>query len=155
MVDLPTLYDPDLIADYNPETIPHLKPGTGGCRIYDPKAVAAYGNYLLNIKSSLGFKTWPDIARLYFLPQIMEDLMVTVRASGFCRRTDLETFPLSVTNYPVTNHPPKLENVDEQGVAVGEVYRYQMVATDQDWFDPDGSFVGDQLNLTWSATLGG
>jgi hypothetical protein len=158
MVDLPTLYDPDLIAsdpalisDYNPETIPHLKPGTGGARIYDPKAMAAYGNYLL----SLGFKTWPDLVRLSYLPQTLEDLIVTVRVQDSNGRTDLETFPLSVTSYPVTNHPPKLENVDEQGIAVGETYRYQMVAMDQDWYDLDGSFVGDQFNLTWSATLGG
>jgi len=158
MVDLPTPYDPasiaanpDLISDYNPETIPYLKAGTGGVRIYDPKAVAAYGNYLL----SLGFKTWPDIARLSYLPQTIEDITVTVRVQDSNGRTDLETFPISVTNYPVTNHPPKLENVDEQGIAVGETYRYQMVATDQDWFGPDGSFIADQLNLTWRATLGG
>ncbi|MEW6382266.1 MAG: hypothetical protein AB1611_22100 [bacterium] len=158
MVDLPTPYDPALIArdperisDYDPETIPHLKPGTGGVRIYHPKAVAAYGNYLLG----LGFKTWPDIARLFFVPQVMEDLVVTVRVQDAHGRTDLETFPLSVTNYPVTNYPPKMENVDEQAVAVGEVYRYQMVATDQDWFSPDGSFTADQLNLTWSATISG
>ncbi|MCL6583932.1 MAG: hypothetical protein K6U11_09875 [bacterium] len=162
MVDLPTLweppYDPDepedapaRISDYDPETIPHLPQGTGGVRIYDPKAVAAYGSYLLR----LGFKTWPQLARLFFVPQYLEDLVITVRVQDSSGRTDLETFPLTVVNYPVTNHPPKLENLDEQAVEVGQVYRYQMVATDQDWFGPDGSFTADQLNLTWKATIDG
>ncbi|MEW6379118.1 MAG: hypothetical protein AB1611_05880 [bacterium] len=163
MVDLPTPweppYDPDepadapaRISEYDPETIPHLRQGTGGVRIYDPKAVAAYGDYLLK----LGFRTWPQIARIYFTPQVLEDLFITVRVQDSNGRTDLETFALSVVNYPVTNHPPKMENLDEQGVEVGQVWRYQMVATDQDWFDPgNGSFIADQLNLTWKATIDG
>ncbi|MGA1875610.1 MAG: hypothetical protein ACMUIA_08375, partial [bacterium] len=145
MVDLPTPYDPDNIEEYDPETIPHLAPGTGGVRIYSPKAVAAYGNYLLE----LGFKTWPQMARLFFVPQVLENLIITVRVQDSNGRTDLETFPLMVVSYPMTNHPPKMENVDEQAVQVGQTYRYQMVATDQDWE------YRDQLNLTWRATISG
>ncbi|MEW6382029.1 MAG: hypothetical protein AB1611_20835 [bacterium] len=156
MVDLPTPYDPariladpDSISAYDPQTIPYTTPGAGGVRLYHPRAVAEYGNYLLD----LGFTTWPHIACLNFTPQVLENLVITVQVHDAHGRTDVETFPLSVVNYPVSNHPPKLEILHEQMATVGEPYRYQLVATDQDWLNPDGSWAGDQLNLTWKATI--
>ena len=61
---------------------------------------------------------------------------------------DMETFPVSVVNYPVTNLPPLIEQLEDRFFRVGETSAYQITATDPDY--------ADMVNgLTFKATLNG
>ena len=76
----------------------------------------------------------PARARLSFTPQVLEDLIIVVRISDGLI-SDATVFPLSVVNYPVTNHPPLVEKngLNCKLVApVGERFQYQVRAYDQD-----------------------
>jgi len=80
------------------------------------------------------------------LGQVIEDMIVTARVSdGVC--TDKETFPISIVNYPVTNHPPIINDVDDQIFYVQEGNGYRILA-----IDPD---IQDMGGLTYHATLNG
>ncbi|MEW6381411.1 MAG: hypothetical protein AB1611_17665 [bacterium] len=87
----------------------------------------------------------PDIVLMQFVPQVLEDLIVTVRVTDGLL-SDVETFPLSVVNYPVygINHPPLLEELNAAVARVGEEFVYDVLAR-----DPDGDII------TYSATING
>jgi len=76
----------------------------------------------------------PARARLSFTPQVLEDLIISVRVcDGLI--SDATVFPLSVVNYPVTNHPPIIEksglNCKFMAV-VGQRFQFKVNAYDQD-----------------------
>jgi hypothetical protein len=87
----------------------------------------------------------PDMVYMYFTPQTLEDLVITVRVTDGLL-SDVETFPLSVVNYPVAgiNHPPLLEELNTTVAHVGEPFFYRVLAR-----DPDNDIV------TFSATING
>ncbi|MEW6382268.1 MAG: hypothetical protein AB1611_22110 [bacterium] len=123
--------------------------GSEGTFYYPPERVR-------NIELALqhaGYKYWPRVAVLEFCPQVLEDLIVTVEVSDG-RTNDIETFPVSVVNYPVENYPPCMEDLDDQIAYVGEVFEYALSAV-----DPDSCIYSpthprfDQFNLTWSMTI--
>lgn len=94
-----------------------------------------------------GYEIFPQVRRIVpHLGQVFEDMIVTARVSDGVI-TDKETFPISVVNYPVTNNPPVINDVDDQIFYVGEPNGYRIVA-----IDPD---IQDMGGLTYHATLNG
>lgn len=79
--------------------------------------------------------------------QVFEDMIVTCRVTD-SMAYDMETFPISVVNYPVTNLPPMIEQLEDQFFQVGSTGVYQITATDPDMIDMVGG-------LTYKATLNG
>jgi len=95
-----------------------------------------------------GFQTWPTIQILRpAVGQVLEDQIVTCRVEDGIA-ADMETFPISVVNYPVTNLPPLIEQLEDRFFPVGKVSTYQITATDPDWADMANG-------LTYRATLNG
>ncbi len=91
--------------------------------------------------------TLPQAVRIVpHLGQVIEDMIVTARVSDGIV-TDKETFPISVVNYPVTNYPPIINDVDDQIFYVSEGNGYRILA-----LDPD---IQDMAGLTYHATLNG
>jgi hypothetical protein len=94
-----------------------------------------------------GYEVFPQAVRIVpHLGQVFEDMIVTARVSDGIV-SDKETFPVSVVNYPVTNHPPIINDVDDQIFYVGMPNAYRIVA-----IDPD---MQDMGQLTYTATLNG
>jgi hypothetical protein len=94
-----------------------------------------------------GYTVIPQCRRIVpHLGQVFEDMIVTARVSDGVV-TDKETFPVSVVNYPVTNNPPIINDVDDQVFYVGMPNAYRIVAIDPDIIDMGG--------LTYHATLNG
>jgi hypothetical protein len=94
-----------------------------------------------------GYDCFPQVRKIApHLGQVFEDMIVTARVSDGVV-TDKETFPISVVNYPVTNNPPIINDVDDQIFYVGEPGYYRIVA-----IDPD---IQDMGGLTYHATLNG
>ncbi|MEW5804562.1 MAG: hypothetical protein AB1847_20915 [bacterium] len=120
-----------------------------GTFYYTPERVR---NIELALKNA-GYQYWPRVAVLEYCPQVLEDLIVTIEVSDG-RAYDIETFPISVVNYPVENYPPCMEDVDDQIAYVGEVFEYALSA-----LDPDSCIYSpthptfDQFNLTWNMTI--
>jgi hypothetical protein len=107
-----------------------------------------------------GYSVWPAIAVLNVPAgqnQIAENLVITVVASNGLAE-DVEALTLITTNYPVTNYPPVIEDVDDQIFYLGMgPQHYQLNATDADSFTFSSAvqFADDMANLTWNATLNG
>jgi len=102
-----------------------------------------------------GYTHWPNVAVMRFLPQYLEDLIVTVEVSNGLSK-DIETFPVSVVNYPVDNYPPIMEDLDDQIAYVGEVFRYALTALDPDSYLYSATHPKpDQYTLTWKAYIAG
>ncbi len=101
-----------------------------------------------------GHKVFPTIrAFTPSLGQVPENIIVTCRVTDGMA-TDTETFHVSVVNYPVTNYPPMLNDLDDQVFYVNEtpdvedgVNVYQVVGIDHD--------MQDMFNLTYDCTLNG
>jgi hypothetical protein len=94
-----------------------------------------------------GYEVFPQVRKIApYLGQVFEDMIVTARVSDGIV-TDKETFPVSVVNYPVTNNPPVINDVDDQIFYVGMPGAYRIVA-----IDPD---MQDMGSLTYHATLNG
>ncbi|MGA1867275.1 MAG: hypothetical protein ACMUJM_01895 [bacterium] len=55
-----------------------------------------------------GFTRWPNIAYMDYTPQVIENLIVTIEVTNGLT-SDVETFPLTVVNYPVENYPPAVQ----------------------------------------------
>lgn len=122
-----------------------------GMYYFSPARVALIEQALLNA----GYRFWPNVAVLEFQPQVLEDLIVTVEVSNGLSR-DIETFPVSVVNYPVDNFPPIMEDLDNQIAYVGETFYYPITANDPDTCIYTGTGThpkADQFGLTWSATI--
>jgi len=67
-----------------------------------------------------GFSYLPNVVVLRMQEQVMEELTVTCECSDG-RLSDVETFTVSVVNYPVTNYPPKIEQISDQCFEVGRI----------------------------------
>jgi hypothetical protein len=117
-----------------------------------------------------GYSVWPAIAKIVIppeMPQVMENLVVTVVASNGLAE-DVEALTIITTNYPVTNYPPVIEDVDDQIFYIGQgPQTYQVNATDADSLThgidlggnvvatPAGQPTNDMDQLIWAATLNG
>ncbi len=125
----------------------------------DPDLVQATGTpYVMNLTNPMyalacallnsGYEVFPNARRIVpHLGQVFEDMIVTCQVSDGMA-TDKETFPISVVNYPVTNNPPIIMNVEDQTFEVGKTNYYQILA-----YDPD---LEDMLEgLSYNATLHG
>ncbi|MGA1864593.1 MAG: hypothetical protein ACMUHX_05975 [bacterium] len=117
-----------------------------------------------------GFTYWPNIAKLDFTPQVFEDIILTIEVTNG-RVSDLETFPISVVNYPVENYPPYIEDVDDRIFYVGEFNSYAVGVIDPDCaifslssspatthvpgFPVSDQFRQDMDNMSWEFFLNG
>ena len=105
-----------------------------------------------------GYTSWPAIAKIVIPPeQIMENLILTVVASNGMSE-DVEALSIITTNYPVTNYPPVIEDVDDQIFYIGQgPQTYQVNATDADSFtiNAAGQLAADMDQIIWAATLNG
>ncbi|MEW6380180.1 MAG: hypothetical protein AB1611_11315 [bacterium] len=94
-----------------------------------------------------GYTTWPGV--LVLTPttgQVLEDMVICCRVTDGLL-TDEEIFPVSVVNFDVTNHPPLIEQLEDQFFTVGDMGVCQITATDPD--------LQDCTQLTYKATLNG
>jgi len=112
---------------------------------------AAAGNAMYAMACALynsGFPTWPTFQILRpSVGQVLEDQIITCRVEDGLA-VDMETFPVSVVNYPVTNLPPVIEQLEDRFFKVGETTTYQITATDPDYADMANG-------LTFKASLNG
>jgi len=112
---------------------------------------ATVGNPMYAMACALlnsGFTTWPTFQILKpSVGQVLEDQIITCRVEDGLA-ADMETFPVSVVNYPVTNVPPLIEQLEDRFFPVGETSTYQITATDPDYADMANG-------LTYKATLNG
>ena len=94
-----------------------------------------------------GYSVIPNVIKI--VPhggQVFEDMIVTCRASDGIQM-DEEVFPVSVVNYPVTNHPPIINDLNDQIFYVGMRNNYRVTAVDPD--------IQDMGKLVFHATLDG
>ncbi|MGA1825777.1 MAG: hypothetical protein ACMUIP_14065 [bacterium] len=105
-----------------------------------------------------GYDYWPTVAVLVIPPQqTIENMVVTVVCSDGLSE-DVESFMIETVNYPVTNHPPIIEDVDDQIFYVDNgPQEYQLNATDADSFTYSSAvqFESDMQDLAWTAYLDG
>ncbi|MGA1845338.1 MAG: hypothetical protein ACMUIS_12310 [bacterium] len=75
----------------------------------------------------------PNMALIHFVPQTFDDLVLTIKVTdGYL--SDVETFTISVVNFPVAgmNHPPYLEELNKVVGYVGKELTVPILATDSD-----------------------
>ncbi|MGA1867563.1 MAG: hypothetical protein ACMUJM_03340 [bacterium] len=105
-----------------------------------------------------GYDYWPTVAVLAIPPQqTIENMVVTVVCSDGLSE-DIESLMIETVNYPVTNHPPVIEDVDDQIFYVNMgLQEYQINATDADSFTFSSAvqFASDIEDLIWTAYLDG
>jgi len=97
----------------------------------------------------------PDKVLLQFIPQTFEDLIITIRVTDPGGLTDMETFPLSVVNYPVVNHPPYLEEIENDVYLLGTnggYFEKAFICYDQDIEDLPGS-TNEPGNIIYHAII--
>jgi len=110
--------------------------------------------------AAAGYQSWPNIAVLSVpagYNQVAENIVITIVASNGLAE-DVEALTLITTNYPVTNYPPVIEDVDDQIFYIGMgPQQYQLNATDADSFTFSSAvqFADDLAQHTWSAVLNG
>ncbi|MGA1863493.1 MAG: hypothetical protein ACMUHX_00360 [bacterium] len=94
-------------------------------------------------------------AILEFIPHTFEDLIITVRVTDPGGLSDIETFPLSVVNYPIVNHPPYLEEIENDVYLIGSNEGYfekEFICYDQDEEDYPGTTT-ESGNITYKAFI--
>jgi hypothetical protein len=94
-------------------------------------------------------------AMIEFIPHSFEDLIITVRATDPGGLSDIETFPLSVVNYPVVNHPPYMEEIENDVYLIGANEGYfekEFICYDQDEDDFPGTDT-ESGNITYTAFI--
>jgi hypothetical protein len=98
---------------------------------------------------SAGLVVWPHVAFMDYTPQYFEDLILTIEVTNGIM-SDVETFPISVVNYPVENYPPVVQmRICPRIFYVGEEKECAI------WFaDPDSFFfsIAQFLGLTPATT---
>jgi hypothetical protein len=132
---------------------------------FPPAVVAALEAALYN----MGLSIWPNIVYMDYLPQVFEDLIITIEVTNGLH-SDVRTFPISVVNYPVENYPPVLQlDIDDQIFYIGgnpadNAYLINFIDPDCFIFSlaqvPSTTHVispprDDMSALTWQATLNG
>ncbi|MGA1840395.1 MAG: thrombospondin type 3 repeat-containing protein [bacterium] len=110
--------------------------GKYGKPYYSPEHVRMLEGALWNS----GITAWPNIAALDYTPQYFEDMIVTIEVTNGID-SDVRTFPISVTNYPVENYPPVLQldavfrlNIGELVFYVDDINEYAFNVIDPDCF---------------------
>lgn len=118
----------------------------GGYGAYGSDTAQNFSMRLLEDPNDPNSGIVPDEAVMYFVPQTIDNLIVTVRVTDG-QLSDVETFPLSVVTYPVAgmNHPPLIEELHAAVAKVGEEFVYDVKAHDPDFGDV----------ITYSATMNG
>jgi hypothetical protein len=139
--------------------------------------VAVYGKpflgplpclYLESALWNAGFVQWPNIGKMDFTPQYFEDLILTLEVTNG-RQSEVETFPISVVNYPVENYPPVIEKAEPRVFYVGQLSTYAVGVSDPDCMifsrspipatthtpATFGQFRQDMDSITWQMTLSG
>jgi hypothetical protein len=105
-----------------------------------------------------GYDAWPTVSIIAVPPQqVMENMVVTVVCSDGISE-DIESFMVETVNYPVTNHPPVIEDIDDQIFYVDSgPQAYQINATDADSFTFSSAvqFSNDIEQLIYTAYLEG
>ncbi|MBN2372214.1 hypothetical protein JXL19_00295 [bacterium] len=103
-----------------------------------------------------------DRVMLEFTPQTFEDLIITIMVTAPGGLSDMETFSLSVVNYPVVNHPPYLEEIEDDVYILGEnggVFKKEFICYDQDIEDDPGITFGEESlhagNIKYTAFIDG
>ncbi|MCL6582019.1 MAG: hypothetical protein K6U11_00125 [bacterium] len=104
-----------------------------------------------------------NLVMLTYVPQYLEDLIVTVRVTDRMGLSDVEVFPMSVVNYPVVNHPPRLEQLEDDFYLLGSSQPYEKYFScyDQDYQKDifgksDKAGVGSASgNITFTAFIDG
>jgi len=159
---VPVLPVADINADYIrslPMAIPSFGVPTGMWVMNNGQADASNPMYVLACAlANSGYQAWPNMRVLApSTGQVFEDMIITCRVVDRLGVADMETFPVSVVNYPVTNLPPVIEQLEDQFFQVGTQSVYQITAVDPDTFTNNlaNPGAGDQLGLTYRATLNG
>jgi len=105
-----------------------------------------------------GYDVWPTMAVLAIPPQqTIENMVLTVVCTDGLSE-DVESFMVETVNYPVTNTPPVIEDIDDQIFYVDRgAQAYQINATDADSFTFSSSvqFNNDIEQLMYTAYLQG
>ncbi|MGA1839538.1 MAG: hypothetical protein ACMUIU_02845 [bacterium] len=94
---------------------------------------------------------------LHFIPQVFEDLIITIRVVDEGGLSDIETFPLSVVNYPIVNNPPYFEEIENDVYVLGTnegFFVKEFICYDQDREDIPGT-VEEPGNITYTALIDG
>jgi len=98
-----------------------------------------------------------DKVMIQFIPQHFEDIVVTIRVVDPGGLSDIETFPLSVVNYPVVNNPPYFEEIEDDVYILGSndgFFVKQFLCYDKDKEDIPGT-IKEPGNITYSAMIDG
>lgn len=140
--------------DYHP-LYKKVSPMTGEGYLGPDEVLAVYMSLL-----QAGAQYWPTVG-MVAIPgeQVIENMVITVVATNGMVE-DLESFMLTTLNYPVTNYPPVIEDVDDVLFSLGAgTQRAILNATDADSLTRDVASMGqtrpDMAQLTWTATLEG
>jgi hypothetical protein len=104
-----------------------------------------------------------NLVLLTYAPQYLEELVITLRVIDLGGLSDLEVFPMSVVNYPVVNHPPRLEQLEDDFYILGgdKPYEKYFSCYDQDYQKDifgksDQAGVGSASgNITFTAYIDG
>jgi hypothetical protein len=99
----------------------------------------------------------PDKVLFQFTPQVFEDLIITMRVVDHGGLSDIETFPLSVVNYPITNNPPYFEEIENDVYILGSrngQFIKEFICYDKDPGDTPGT-VDEPGNFTYKAWIDG
>ncbi|MEW6382215.1 MAG: hypothetical protein AB1611_21845 [bacterium] len=108
-------------------------------------------------------KVLSNVVMLTYIPQYLEEMVITVRVSDRMGLSDVEVFPITVVNYPVVNHPPRLEELEDDFYLLGSSQPYEkyFVCYDQD-NQPDQNGKSDSTgvgtfwgNVTYTAFIDG
>lgn len=89
-----------------------------------------------------------NLVMLTYVPQYLEELVITIRVTDLGGLSDVEVFPMSVVNYPVVNHPPRLEQLEDDFYIIGspDPYEKYFSCYDQD-YQKDYNGKSDQAGL--------
>ncbi|MEW5803867.1 MAG: hypothetical protein AB1847_17370 [bacterium] len=104
-----------------------------------------------------------NMVLLTYVPQTLEELIITVRVVDMGALSDIEVFPMTVVNYPVVNHPPRLEQMEDDFYVLGssDIYEKYFSCYDQDYRKDqfgksDNAGIGSASgNVTFTAYIDG
>ncbi len=78
--------------------------------------------------------------RFSFTPRVYENLVITIRVYDERGLGDTEVIPLTVVNFPISNYPPRLDELEDDLYLIGsdEPYYKQIIVEDFDDIRLDG-----------------
>ncbi len=114
-------------------------------------------NYLICNINDTNDVCIPNMVLLQFIPQVFEDIIITIRVVDEGGLSDVETYPLSVVNYPIVNNPPYFEEIEDDVYVLGTNEGYfikEFICYDHDREDNPGT-VEEPGNITYKALIDG